>query len=143
MSIKQRGRCNISAFKWKQLSSREMQPRYGVEEHACTHILQLCVLYMRPHGYIYIYITYIHNHIYIYIYHIHECVNAHVSQANALLKLNTRPLKKNSVQKIMFYQKLDENGSVLAEVPISSNFCQFFPQLKSQVLWMKSPLKGT
>ena len=33
-------------------------------------------------------------YIYIHISHVHECVNAHVSQANALLKLNTRPLKK-------------------------------------------------
>ena len=107
--------------------------------HARTYYNYVCCICV--HTDIYIYITYIHNHIYIYIYHIHECVNAHVSQANALLKLNTT-LKKNSVQKIMFYQKLDENGSVLAEVPISSNFCQFFPQLKSQVLWMKSPLKG-
>ena len=113
-----------------------MQPRYGVEEHACTHILQLCVLYMRPHGYIYI--TYIHNHIYIHISYTwvrkRTCVTSKCTPEIEHTTLKKKLCSKDHV--------LSETGWKWLCFGWSPNFCQFFPQLKSQVLWMKSPLKG-
>ena len=76
----------------------------------------------------YIYI-YIHVYIYIHIYHIHECVNAHVSQANALLKLNTRPLKKKKI--CSKDPVLSETGWKWLCFGWSPNFIQFLPVLST------------